>query len=78
MPIFEYVCEDCGAEFETLVKNAASKVECPKCGKKKVERKLSVFSASVARQNCPSASSCPSAGKHGCGHSGSCGCGMPH
>ena len=78
MPIFEYLCKECGSEFETLVKNADSKVECPKCGKAKVERKLSVFAASVAGQNCPSAPSCPSAGKRGCGHGGACGCGTPH
>ncbi len=78
MPIYEYLCKGCGNEFESLVKNASAKVECPKCSGAKVERKLSVFSASVAGQNCPSAAACPTAGKKGCGHASSCGCGMPH
>lgn len=78
MPIYEYKCEDCGTEFEALVKSTSEKVACVKCSGRKVAKKLSVFAASVAGQSCPSAASCPTAGKRGCGHASSCGCGHAH
>jgi len=43
MPLFEYVCIDCGAEFEKIVPNSKSKVKCATCDSRKVEKKLSVF-----------------------------------
>ena len=43
MPLYEYECCSCGKEFEELVRNAEERVECPKCGKSKVVRKLSKF-----------------------------------
>jgi len=47
MPIFEYLCEDCGTKFEKLMRNGAraSDVLCPACGEKHVERQLSTFAA---------------------------------
>ena len=37
MPIFEYLCDDCGTEFEKLVRNRASTdVLCPSCGESHV------------------------------------------
>ncbi|MCX6984029.1 MAG: zinc ribbon domain-containing protein, partial [Lentisphaerae bacterium] len=48
MPIYEYMCSKCGSEFEMLVKSSSEKVNCPKCSDSKVQRKLSVFSASVS------------------------------
>ena len=41
MPMYEYVCQDCTHEFETLVFNG-DKVSCPKCSGDKLERLLSV------------------------------------
>ena len=32
MPIYEYKCRKCGAEFEQLLKRADEKVNCPECG----------------------------------------------
>ncbi len=33
MPIFEYLCEDCGSKFEKLVRRpGADEVLCPSCG----------------------------------------------
>jgi len=52
MPIYEYVCSSCGHQFEELA--PASKrtaADCPSCGKKRAERKLSVF---AAHENAPS------------------------
>jgi putative FmdB family regulatory protein len=47
MPIFEYLCEDCGTKFEKLVRNAAASagVLCPSCGQQHVEQQLSTFAA---------------------------------
>ena len=46
MPIFEYLCEDCGTKFEKLVRNgSASELVCPSCGQKHLEQQLSTFAA---------------------------------
>uniref|UniRef100_A0A832LWP3 Zinc ribbon domain-containing protein n=1 Tax=Caldimicrobium thiodismutans TaxID=1653476 RepID=A0A832LWP3_9BACT len=44
MPIFEFKCLDCGAEFEVLLKNKEeiSKVNCKACQSPRVERLMSV------------------------------------
>ena len=44
MPIFEYLCDDCGTKFEKLVRNRASTdVLCPSCGESHVTTQLSTF-----------------------------------
>lgn len=45
MPIYEYVCEDCGTEFEKLVRRGAEGVACPKCGEVHVKTRFSTFAA---------------------------------
>jgi putative FmdB family regulatory protein len=46
MPIFEYLCEDCGAKFEKLVRRPASdEVLCPSCGQNHLAQQLSIFAA---------------------------------
>jgi putative FmdB family regulatory protein len=46
MPIFEYLCDDCGTKFEKLVRNGASNdVLCPSCGQSHVTTQLSTFAA---------------------------------
>lgn len=49
MPIFEYVCRECGHSFELLVQRQRA-VECPSCKGRKLEKQLSVFVASVKGQ----------------------------
>jgi putative FmdB family regulatory protein len=44
MPIFEYVCKDCANQFELFVQSS-TKIECPTCHSKKLEKQLSVFAA---------------------------------
>ncbi len=67
MPIFEYICEECGSKFEKLLRGNAQEVLCPSCGKDKVKRELSTFAAHAgtrtqaaapARGGCP-AGMCP-------------------
>ncbi|MBN2162212.1 MAG: zinc ribbon domain-containing protein [Pontiellaceae bacterium] len=72
MPIFEYVCKKCGAEFEQLVPNADTKISCEKCGSKQVVKQFSVFSAasSAPKSNPCSSGACPTSGMAGTGCSG--------
>jgi len=43
MPIYEYVCNACGHEFEEWQKISDAPVRtCPSCGKRKVERLVSL------------------------------------
>ena len=43
MPIYEYRCRGCNADFEKYVPGAATKVACPTCASGDIMRKLSVF-----------------------------------
>jgi putative FmdB family regulatory protein len=48
MPIFEYHCQDCGTDFEKLVRKSDDKVACPTCGDKHeshLEMRFSTFAA---------------------------------
>ncbi|MHC5111128.1 MAG: FmdB family zinc ribbon protein [Planctomycetota bacterium] len=46
MPVFEYACKSCGHSFEEFVHSTnQGPGKCPSCGRKPIERKLSVFSA---------------------------------
>jgi putative FmdB family regulatory protein len=74
MPIYEYVCEDCGTKFEKLVLRASDKEElaCPSCGQSRLEQQLSTFAPHAsAGSSQPSMPQCPSAG--GCPRAGMCG-----
>jgi putative FmdB family regulatory protein len=42
MPIYEYLCQECGSEFELLVRSE-TKLECPTCQSDQLEKQLSVF-----------------------------------
>lgn len=47
MPIFEYHCQDCGTDFEKLVRRASDDVQCPSCQDKPhtLETRYSTFAA---------------------------------
>ena len=63
MPIFEYICKECGHHFEALVMGS-KKAECPSCQGAKLEQQLSVFSAGTAKTTSsrPAAGPCGSCG----------------
>jgi putative FmdB family regulatory protein len=74
MPIYEYRCDECGAEFEKRVTRPAdaASVGCPTCGPGHVTRRLSTFAAvtggskqSATMPGCPSAAGCPNRGMCG-------------
>jgi putative FmdB family regulatory protein len=69
MPIFDYKCNECGFEFEVLVRSSEQNINCEKCNSNQVEKMLSTFSVSVnSTQNkvCDKSSNCCPMG--GCCH----------
>jgi putative FmdB family regulatory protein len=70
MPLFEYVCRNCGKPFEKLV-NGAPRIACPECASSDVEKKLSSFAVSKGSAAIPDCSAA------GCGFErGGCGSGL--
>jgi putative FmdB family regulatory protein len=72
MPIYEYVCNDCGERYEQIVMSKTQAIACPKCASKKHTLQLSVFAA-PANGTKSIADSSASAGSCGCTPH-SCGC----
>ncbi len=74
MPIFEYQCDDCGTEFEKLIRRTSDEAElaCPKCGEKHLQQMFSTFAAKASGPTAaaPQGGGCP-AGM--CGSPGMCG-----
>jgi putative FmdB family regulatory protein len=66
MPIYEYACQDCGREFETLVRSDTVPA-CPSCQSTSLEKRLSVFATSAAG---PEAAPLPPSPCGSCGHPG--------
>ena len=74
MPIYEYHCDDCGTDFEKLVRRVADSGEacCPSCGENHLTLRLSTFAAhsgsarsNTASPTCPSGGVCPTPGMCG-------------
>jgi putative FmdB family regulatory protein len=65
MPIYEYACQDCGCDFEKLVRSDTVP-ECPHCHSTQLEKRLSVFATAASAPDVAT------------GMSGACGsCGHP-
>ncbi len=49
MPIFGFVCDDCGEQFEELIFRISTidDVACPSCGGEQVQRQLSRVAATA-------------------------------
>jgi putative FmdB family regulatory protein len=62
MPIYEYLCDDCGTQFEKLVLRSSQKgeVECPSCGETHVTAQLSTFAAHANGSPKEAMPACPS------------------
>ncbi|MBN2317094.1 MAG: zinc ribbon domain-containing protein [Sedimentisphaerales bacterium] len=50
MPIYEYHCQQCDADFEQFVRSARAKIKCPQCAGRRVRRKPSLFATSGSSQ----------------------------
>jgi putative FmdB family regulatory protein len=64
MPIYEYVCADCGKEFEVLVRSD-TRPACPQCQSSRLNKRLSVFATAGSDSATEAASPCGT-----CGHPG--------
>ncbi len=73
MPLYEYVCDDCRAELELLIRGSDKPV-CEACGSERLTKLLSVPAAhtGAAGDFGPGACELPSGGPCGMG-----GCGLP-
>jgi len=68
MPIYEYQCNECGSEFEKMVRfsEADRSQSCPTCQSQDTRKKISVFAShgsSPGGSSVSSGSSCSSGGK---------------
>jgi putative FmdB family regulatory protein len=47
MPLYEYRCNDCGTEFEMMMRfsEADRRPECPACESRKTQKKLSAVAS---------------------------------
>ena len=70
MPIYEYACLACGAEFEKFVQRPSA-VVCVSCESERVSRRLSVVGVKIGGRM-SDVSSAPTGGGGCCG--GGCGC----
>jgi putative FmdB family regulatory protein len=52
MPIYEYICKECGSRFEILrpIKEADTMIPCKSCQSEQTHRALSVFFAQSGSQ----------------------------
>ncbi len=69
MPIFEFVCAECGKPFEQLVLSSSkvSEVTCPDCHSEKVTKKISSFASKLSGGSSSSFSSSFSSSSCGTG-----------
>ena len=58
MPVYTYICEDCGEKFDLLVGMTSEKTElkCSKCNSKNIKKTFSSFSVKSSNSSGPS---CP-------------------
>jgi putative FmdB family regulatory protein len=70
MPIFEYICKDCGVAFEKIVPRYDSAVDCTRCNSPNVEKQLSVFAVAGPSNEPASDAGC---GRCGAPQPGMCG-----
>lgn len=75
MPLYEYVCLDCGNRFDALrpMKDADSAIQCARCQSDHTSRMLSLFFAqsggkAVAGGHTSSCASCSGGTCATCGH----------
>jgi putative FmdB family regulatory protein len=60
MPLYEYECQDCGREFEKMVRFSETSLlpECPQCHSRHTRKQIAVFAAALgASSGSPSTSS---------------------
>lgn len=74
MPIYEYVCDECKAEYEKLVLAKGERVSCPKCGSGRKTLRLSTFAAHSGNGAATAAASRERGAPACMGNPSACGC----
>jgi putative FmdB family regulatory protein len=72
MPIFEYICKDCGNNFERIVPRHDSTTDCPQCNGKRLEKQLSVFAVTGGEGDSDDSFDAPGCGRCGAAEPGMC------
>jgi putative FmdB family regulatory protein len=72
MPLYEYVCKDCGSHFDALrsFKDADKTIICKGCLSEKTTRAISVFYAQSDGRTVTSGGGCSGCGGGSCGSCG--------
>ena len=73
MPIFEYICRDCGRAFERIVARHDSETECIHCNSENIEKQLSVFAVAGPSGSSADFDAGPGCGRCGAAQPGMCG-----
>ncbi len=75
MPLYEYVCKDCGSHFDVLrtFKDADKSITCKSCLSAQTVRAISVFYAQSDGRSVTASSGCA-----GCGGGSCASCGSHH
>jgi putative FmdB family regulatory protein len=68
MPLYEYICHDCGQTFEKMVRFSEQDQlpTCPTCGSVETQKQLSTFATRGGASqgfSSPSSSSCSGSGR---------------
>ena len=61
MPVYTYICKDCGEKFDLLigVSSERPEIKCKKCSSKNIERLFSGFNVGGSKDTSSSGPSCP-------------------
>jgi len=78
MPIYEYVCEECGAQFEEIMSPTAPAPACPKCKSASTKKLMSCCRHSTGGSDAGGARTAAAPARSGCagcsgGNCSSCG-----
>lgn len=74
MPIYEYICDECKAEYEKLVLSKNEAVTCPQCGSARKTLRLSTFAAHSGNGGATKAAAPRESGPACMGNPSACGC----
>jgi len=66
MPIFEYMCKECGNNFEVLVKSGDDNISCPQCKGGEVSKLFSTFAYRTAGSGPSSGPGCSTCSAKNC------------
>ncbi len=72
MPIYEYHCDACGHEFETLVMRRDEQVRCPQCRSDALHKRMSAHAVGASAGDAACGDACAPAPACGAGACPAC------